>query len=134
MDYIALRDLVKTHPTWDSETSVTLAAWVNAEVVDQDVERLPAETIYETIDPTNFAALSEGAKAEVWNILMLHAPSGVPTLSGSRARTRLVAIFGAGSDTIQALAALLSVKVSRAVAAGILQVVTPGDVEFALTQ
>lgn len=135
MNYDMLADLLQQHPQWPTATDAELTAWVNEAAVTQTLPRLNTEAMYEAIDAAEFSAISAERQAEVWNILLLHATTGVPTAAGTRARNRLIAIFGAGSATINNLVAAISVLVSRATAASIgADTVTEGDVAFARSQ
>lgn len=135
MDYQALNTLIKTHPSWPSVTDEDLVIWVNdPTAMTLDRESLPNEKILATIlssatTRAEFAALSDTDKGIVRDILYVGA--SVPTAAGEPARDTLVAIFGGGSDTIQALAAAISEDVSRATYAGILGSPHLGDIENA---
>ena len=67
--------------------------------------------VYEAIDTTEFLAKTTAQQQEVWNIIHLDS---IPCGPGSKARTRMVAIFGGGSATTTAIGALLAYQVSRA--------------------
>jgi len=131
MDYEALRTLCETHPSWPSVDDETLTDWVNEEVVSANKESLPNEEILAVIltHRAEFTALSDGDKQMVRDILYIG--DSVPTKAGEPARDTLVAIFTAGSDTIQELAAAITYQISRAAAEGILGEVKVGDIQFA---
>ena len=131
MDYAALRALIETHPSWPSVDDETLTTWVNEEAVSATKTTLPNEQILAVIlsERAEFAALSDTDKQIVRDILYIG--DAVPTTAGEPARDTLVAIFGAGSNTIQALAAAITYQISRAEAQGIIGEVKVGDVQFA---
>ena len=134
MDYQALATLIQTNPDWQVLSDDDLALWVNDKTEQQVAERLNAEDMYEAIDGAEFTALSPDAQAEIWNILLLHATSGIPTAPGKRARTRIVAIFNGKPTTINNLVEKITYLVSRATAASVgKDTVTAGDVKFART-
>ena len=72
--------------------------------------------IYESIVPADFPT-DQTQQVRVDRILGLSGE--IATAPGAQARTELISIFGPGSATITALAALASVAISRAEAAGI---------------
>ena len=102
---------VAGHPdTGEYDVDVEIAAGqMNA--VNRSLNRptMTASEVYNAIVPAAYTALTADEKEEVWNILHL----GVINPFGLEA-TRMTAIFGAGSDTITALAALRKTSVSRA--------------------
>lgn len=137
MDYAALKTLISTHPSWPSVSDEDLLVWVTDDsVVSRDKESLPNEQILATIlssaaTRAEFAALSDTDKGIIRDIL--YVGSSVPTAAGSPARDAIVAIYGAGSNTIQALASQISETISRAENAGIIGTIRLGDIEFART-
>lgn len=134
MDFEALATLIQTYPNWQEADDATLTAWVNDKAVQRIADRINSDELYELIDGAEFTALSESAQNEVWNVLLLFANSGVPTAPGSRARSRLIAIFGAGSATINNVVAAITYQVSRALAADVgAETVREGDVQYART-
>ena len=80
-------------------------------------DTLSSAEIYERIDVAEFQGKSPEQKVYVRDILGLG--EGIAVGLNSKARTVLLAIFGAGSATIAALAAALEVAVSRAVELGL---------------
>jgi len=135
MDYEALASLIATYPGYDgSQTDEVLLTWVNEEAVQRVADRLNSDELYELIDGGEFTALSSELQNEVWNILLLFANSGVPTAAGTRARSRIVAIFGAGSTTINNVVAAITYQVSRATAADVgSDEVRMGELQYART-
>ena len=131
MDFQALADLIRTNPSWESMTDDELAAWCNELAVQRIADRVNSDQLYELIDGTEFAAKSQEQQNEIWNILLLFANSGVPTSVGSRARTRLVAIFGGQSTTIANVAAAITYQITRAADASVAETVTAGEVAYA---
>lgn len=134
MDFEALRDLIVTHPDWPTVDDATLTTWCNETAVQRIRDRVGSDELYELIDGSEFTALSLESQNEVWNILLLFANSGIPTAAGSRARARLIAIFDAGSTTIQNVVAAITFQISRAAAASVgADEVREGDVQYART-
>jgi len=131
MDYEALKTLIEQHPNYASATDEELAAWCNQEVISRDKTSLPNEQILSTIlaNRAEFAALADGDKQLVRDIL--YVGDSVPTEAGAPARDTLVALFGAGSATIQTLAAAMRYQISRAASVGIVAEIRPGDVRHA---
>ena len=81
-----------------------------------------ASEVYNAIDGTEWLALTATQQEEIWNIVHLGDinPFGLEA-------TRFTAIFGGGSTTIAALAALRKTDVSRAVEIG-LGFIKPGNI------
>ena len=131
MDYQALKTLIQTHPQFPTVDDATLTAWVNEEAINATKTTLSNEEILAVIlaNRAEFSALSVNNQQIVRDIL--YVGDSVPTAAGAPARDALVAIFGGGSATIQALGAAISFQISRAVNAGIIEQVRQGDVEFA---
>lgn len=75
---------------------------------------MSASEVYNAIDVTNWLALTDAQRQEIWDILHL----GTINPFGFEA-TRFTTIFGGGSATITALAAARVNNVSRAVELGI---------------
>lgn len=73
---------------------------------------LDSSEIYENIDSTEFQGKTAAQQAYVRDILGLG--NNVKVGPGSKARTVMLAIFGASSTTITTLAAALSTSISRA--------------------
>lgn len=97
----------------------------NAEVVtslyaeNRTVERasLSSAEVYNSLDPTEFQALSDAQKGYVRDILGLG--SEIDVRAGTNARTVLLALFDAQSTTRSNLVTTLSETVSRAVELGL---------------
>lgn len=81
--------------------------------------------VYEQVDVSEFAGLTDAQRAEVWDIV--HLGASIPVGPGSKARSRFVSIFGGGSTTISNLAAATTQSISRAEELG-LPAVREGDV------
>ena len=132
MDFKALATLIRQNPDWQTMNDDDLAAWCNEKAVQRIADRINSDQLYELIDGAEFTGKSQEQQNEIWNILLLFANSGVPTTAGSRARSRLVAIFGAQSTTIANVVAAITFQVSRASAASVgKDTVTAGDVQYA---
>lgn len=93
-------------------------------------ETLTSAEIYEQIVVAEFQAKTDAQKIYVRDILGLG--NDVRVGPGSKARAVMIAVFGAGSATIQNLAAILTVPISRATELG-LGIVKPGHVQMART-
>lgn len=133
ISYENLSTLIKTNPDYLTLSSTEIKDWVNTKAVSKTLDRLNAEVMYEAVDTTDFTGLSADQQAEVWNILLLHATSGIPTTAGSRARTRLISLFGGGSTTISNMVGAITYLVSRATDAEVgADEVNEGQVEEAL--
>ena len=90
---------------------------------------LDGAEVYEALVVSEFLALTDAQRAEVWNVV--HLGANIAVAPGSKARARMITLFGAGSATIAALAARLTSAISRAKELG-LSAVTPDDVAIAL--
>lgn len=91
-------------------TNAQIVASLNTADRDRWVA-LSASEIFERIDRSEFAALTSGDQARVDRILSLGVD--IQTSPGSQARDELLAIFGAGSNTIGSLAAFANQHISR---------------------
>lgn len=120
MDYQALKTLIMTHPQWPGVSDAALVTWVNAKVVGKAYPTLTSGTIFAIIaqNIADFTALSADQKQLVRDILYIHTAEGVPTASGTPARTLLQNIF-AGTATLTALGAAVAYNVSRGANAGL---------------
>lgn len=134
MDYVVLREELLTDPLgrgYSAMSYAEAAADLNTVYRTRDVERLDQADVYNAVVPAEFMALSAGEQQEVWDIVHVGGSAGLWVRAGDMARSRFVAIFGAQSDTIQALAALLTEDISRAEELG-LGTVRPDHVAKAL--
>lgn len=89
---------------------------------------ITAAQIFETIDRTEFASLSNSDQTRIDRILGLGGE--IPTAPGGQARDELIDIFGGGSTTISNLASIANQQVSRASQLGLGRVLV-GDVQRA---
>ena len=130
MDYAALKALILTNPNHANTSDADMLAWVNAEVISVDKETVSSGAIFAAIlsNRAEWNALSATDREFVKDILYIHSGEGVPTKVGSPARTQLIAILG--SATKAAIAAKISETVSRAVAVGIANQISMGDIEY----
>ncbi len=78
---------------------------------------LEAAQIFESLDLTEFAALSAGDQARVDRVLGLSGQ--IATAPGGQARQEMINVFGGGSQTIQNLASIANTPRSRANELGI---------------
>ena len=119
MNFEALRDLIQTHPDYPTVSDEDLMTWLHAEVIERTRETINSDEMYELIDASEWSNLTADQKDEVWNMLLLFSSSGIPTTEGTRARTRFIQIFGAGSATITAVVGAISYQVSRLAASDV---------------
>lgn len=108
-------------------TDAEAAADLNTVYRTRQLERLDPADAYDVVDVSEFLALTDAQRDEIWNIVHLGTAAGILVTAGSRARARFIAIFGAGSDTIAALLALITEDISRGGELG-LGYVKPGHV------
>lgn len=110
------------------------AAMTNQQIVeslnnpDRTITRdiLSSAEIYENIDISEFQAKQTAAKEYVRDVLGLG--DNIKVGPGSKARTVLLNVFGASSNTITSLSAALQITVSRAQELGLGEV-REGDVQ-----
>lgn len=115
MDYQALWTEISTDPLsrgYAGMTDAEIAESLNT--ADRTITRdtLGSAEIYEQIVVSEFQALTDGEKTLVRDILGLGG--NIQVGPGTKARTVLINVFGAGSQTITDLAAALEQTVSRA--------------------
>jgi len=130
MDYVILHDELTTDPLtrgYSTMTDAEAADDLNTSYRTHTLQRLDQADVYNAVALTEFAALAQAEKQETWDIIHIGGPSGLWVRPGDTARARLINIFGAQSDTIQALAVLLTRDISRAEELG-LGTVKPGHV------
>ncbi len=116
MDIAALAtELAAGHPVTDaySADAATAAGELNAVNCERNRTSMTGSEVANAVDATDWGGLTEAAKQDFWNIVHLGTinPFGVEA-------TLLVGIFGAGSDTIVALAAARVEAISRATKLG----------------
>lgn len=88
-----------------------VAADLNTVYRTSTLDTLDGAAVYEQVDITEFLALTSTQQSEVWNIV--HLGAGIRVAAGSRARSRFIALFGAGSTTISNLLAAITQSISR---------------------
>ena len=88
-------------------------------------EEITSADLFEAIDSAEFVALTDAQKARVDRLLGLGV--GIKTITGSKSRAEVVAVFGGGSETVSNLVANNTVAISRGVELGIGRV-KPGHV------
>jgi hypothetical protein len=133
MDYNALKTLIQTHPSWPSVADDVLTAWVNEVAISATRPTVSTGTLFACIaaNIADFNALSADNKQVIRDILYIHSGEGVPTATGSPARTLFQTIFAGKTGTLTAVGAAITYQISRAEAAGVLGMVRQGDVEYA---
>ena len=104
-------ELAAGHPdtgAYNADNELATAE-LNAENRTKNKTSMSASEVYNAIDATEYIALSDADKEEVWNIIHL----GTLNPFGLEA-TRITAIFPGGGSTITTLAGLRKDTVSRA--------------------
>ena len=130
MDYVILHDELTADPLargYSTMSDAQAAADLNTVYRTRTLEQLDQANVYNAVVPAEFVTLSADGKREVWDIVQVGGAGGLWVRPGDIARARFIALFGAESDTIQALAALLTEDISRAQELG-LSTVKPGHV------
>lgn len=130
MDYVILHNELSTDPLargYAAMTDAEAAADLNTVYRTRTIERLDQADVYNAVVPVEFIALGAEARQEVWDIVQVGGAGGLWVRPGDTARARFITLFGAESDTIQALAALLTEDIGRAEELG-LGTVKPGHV------
>ncbi len=117
MDIAALSaELIAGHPDTGPYDADAEVATDQLNLVNRTTNKdtMTASEVYNAINSTQWVALTDAARQEVWDILHFGEinPFGFE-------QTRFVAIFGGGSATINALAASRVNNVSRAVELGL---------------
>jgi len=133
MDSQALWNEISADPLargYATMTDVEVAIDMNTVYRTRTRSTLSSAEIYERINVAEFQSKTDAAKVYVRDILGLG--QDVQVGPDSKARAVLLAVFGAQSATIQALAAALLVPISRAEELG-LGTVKPGHVQDART-
>jgi len=134
MDYQILRDELDSDPLVRGYAGMTdggAANDLNTVYRTRQKPNLSGAEAYEQVDNAEFLALTADEQAEVWDIVHLSGEgSGISIASGSKARTRFIALFGGGSATIVDLLAYITENISRGVEIGI-GTVTEGAVQKA---
>ncbi len=125
MNYTILGNELEADPLvrgYSGMTDAEAAADLNTVYRAITATHLSGSDIYENIDNVEFLAKTAAQQQEVWDII--HLGDSIDVQPGSKARTRFVALFTAGSDTIIDLLAFLQTLVSRATELGIAGVKT----------
>jgi len=123
MDYLTLHDELINDPLargYATMTDEEAAADLNTAYRTYVRDSIAGSEVYERVVVSEFLALTDAEKAEVWNIV--HLGDEISVGPNSKARTRFIALFGSGSETIAALADYLTVPISRATELGLLLV------------
>jgi len=128
MDLVTLASELSTDPlgrSYSSMSDAAAAADLNTAYRSANRSTMTASEVLNAFDYSEWSALTADQKQLVWNVLHLGElnPFGVEA-------TVLVAVFGAGSDTISALAAARVQSITRAAELG-LGTVRAGDVQRA---
>jgi len=133
MDYQALSALIQTHPQWPAVDDSVLTDWVNEEAITVDSPTIQSGDIFSAVlnNRSEWEALTADQRQIVRDVLVIYSTDGVPTASGSPARTVLIDILGV--NTKAEIAALIPKDISRAENAGIIGRVREGDVIYART-
>lgn len=130
MDYVILHDELTADPLtrgYSAMSDAEAAADLNTSYRTRTLQRLDQADVYNAVVPAEFTALSADGRREIWDIVQVGGASGLWVRPGDTARERFITLFGGQSDTIQALAALLTEDITRAQELG-LGTVKPGHV------
>jgi hypothetical protein len=123
MNYQILYDEITNDPLgrgYSGMTDEDIATDLNTAYRTETRDTLSSAEIYENLDVVEFQEKSDAQKVYVRDILGLG--DEVQVGPGTKARTVLISVFGPGSDTITALAAMLEVPISRAQEIGLWRV------------
>ena len=128
MDYQALKTLIDSDPANAAKSDEDVVSWCNTASVVRDRATVPSTEVFTEClrESAEWGALTADARQEVRDILTVW--DDIPTVSGSPARTRLIALLG--TNTKAAIAAIIPETVSPAVDAD-LGTVYLGDVQNA---
>lgn len=129
MNSQVLRTEIDTDPLgrgYSGMTNQEIADDLNIIYRERNRERMPPTEILNTVVISEWAALSADEQRSIWDILHM---GGDINPFGNEA-TMFISVFGAGSDTITALADARKDDISRAVEIG-LGVVRESDVDRA---
>ncbi len=135
VDYTVLKtELDAGHPVtgaYNADDSLALAE-CNAVNVTRDREFLPSATIFDAIldEKTEWDAIPADADRQwVRDILTINSEQGISTISGSPARTELIATLG--TATKAAIALLIPETVSQMTVLGFGAEIILGDIQNA---
>lgn len=131
MDYVALRALIETHPTYPTPTDAELATWCNDPTgVTRNQTHLSNEEIQDIAlsQTADWNAMTDPERATFGQIIGVR--SSVPVENGTPTREALEDILGTATKI--ALGAALPEDVSRATDANLPRV-REGDVTIART-
>lgn len=117
MDYARLKVEIATDPLsigYATMTDAEIAATMNAASRTRNRTTMSASEVLNAVVASEFTALTAANKALLWDVLHLGTlnPFGVEA-------TLITGVFGAGSQTIAALAALRKETISRAAELGL---------------
>jgi hypothetical protein len=110
-------ELATGHPVtgpYDADDAVA-AEQLNAVNRTRDVESVTGQQIFEAVVPAHYNALSADFKQLFLGIIGM----GDIPVNGTNTKAALVAMFSGATDTLNALAALQTKQVSRAVEIGL---------------
>lgn len=129
MDYNKLKaELTTGHPdtgAYDADAAVA-AGQLNAVNRTRAIESVSGQAIFEAVDGTDFAGLSDADRTLLYAIIGM----GTILVNGVNTKAALLAMFGPGTDTRANLAALQTEAISRAAELG-LDTVYEGTVQQA---
>ena len=98
-----------------SMADVAAAVDLNTEYRTRDVLSVSGQQLFEAVDPTDFAGLSDAQKALLYAIVGM----GTILVNGTNTKAALLAMFGAGTTTRSNLATLQTETFSRATEIGL---------------
>lgn len=128
MDYTALKTLIDSDPANAAKSDEDVVTWCNTPSVVRDRSTIPSTEIFTEClrESAEWTTMTADERQEVRDILTVW--DDIPTVAGSPARTRLIALLG--TNTKAAIAAVIPETVSPAVNAD-LGTVHLGDVQNA---
>jgi hypothetical protein len=110
-DYSALREEITNDPLgrgYAQMTDLEIAADLNTPYRTRNINSITGSQIVNSIDPSEYAALTAEKQAEFWNVVHIGTinPWGVEA-------TIMIGVFGAGSVSLQNLATLRVENITR---------------------
>ena len=129
MDLVVLKAELTVDPLgcgYSTMTDEEAAASLNTVCRTVDVETVTGQEIFEAVVPAHYNALS----AEYKQLFGLIVGMGTIMVNGTNTKAALLAMFTGATETLQALAALQTEEVSRAVELK-LGLVYPGHIQNA---
>ena len=118
MNYAVLRNEIISDPLgrgYDAMDDQQVAIDINTLYRERDVESMSASDVLNTVDQAEWATLTDTEQRKIWDVL--HIGSDLNPF-GAEAQI-FIGVFGAGSNTILALAEARKENISRGVELGL---------------